>query len=178
MKLLKNLLLAVGLFVAVLLLVALFLKKDYNVVREVIINKPVNEVFEFAKYLKNQDKYSKWETMDENSKKSYSGTDGTVGFIAGWESENPDVGTGEQEITKIIENERLELELRFIKPFKSVSTAYMTTEMVGENATKVTWGFDGKMNYPMNLMLLFFNMEKMIGDDLQFGLDKMKGILE
>jgi hypothetical protein len=36
----------------------------------------------------------------------------------------------------------------------------MTTEAVSVNPTKVTWGFDGLMNYPMNIMLPIMNMEK------------------
>ena len=38
--------------------------------------------------------------------------------------------------------------------------------------------FDGKMNYPMNLMLLFMNMDKMIGKDFESGLKNLKTILE
>lgn len=54
----------------------------------------------------------------------------------------------------------------------------MTTEAVGENQTKVTWGFDGSMAYPSNLMLLFMDFEELIGDDFQTGLQKLKTILE
>jgi hypothetical protein len=34
------------------------------------------------------------------------------------------------------------------------------------------------MKYPMNLMLLFMNMEKMVGNDLGNGLKNLKTILE
>ena len=39
--------------VGLLLVVALFSKKEYGVVREVIINKPKSEVFEYLRLLKN-----------------------------------------------------------------------------------------------------------------------------
>lgn len=178
MKILKWILIAIGVLIAISLIVALFVKKDYLVEREIIISKPISEVFEYLKLLKNQDNFSKWATMDPNMKKTYSGTDGTVGFISAWESSNDDVGVGEQEIKKITEGERIDFEIRFLKPFESTAPAYMITEAVNENQTKVKWGFDGHMNYPMNLMMVFMNMEKMIGEDLSTGLANLKTILE
>ena len=175
---LKKILITVLIIIAIPLVVAVFIKKDYSVEREIIIEKPKQEVFEYVKYLKNQDDYSKWATMDPNMKKTYRGTDGTVGFISAWESENDDVGSGEQEIIKIEEGERIDFELRFIKPFESTSPAFMTTESVAENQTKVKWGFSGHMNYPMNIMMVFMDFEKMIGDDLEIGLSNLKTILE
>lgn len=178
MKILKWILIAIGVLIAISLIVALFVKKDYLVEREIIISKPISEVFEYLKLLKNQDNFSKWATMDPNMKKTYSGTDGTVGFVSAWEISNDDVGVGEQEIKKITEGERIDFEIRFLKPFESTAPAYMITEAVNENQTKVKWGFDGHMNYPMNLMMVFMNMEKMIGEDLSTGLANLKTILE
>ncbi|MEP6262515.1 MAG: SRPBCC family protein [Gillisia sp.] len=175
---LKKILIIVLVIIAIPLVVALFLPKDYSVEREIVINKPKQEVFEYVKYLKNQDNYSKWATMDPNMKKTYNGTDGTVGFVSAWESENDDVGSGEQEIIKIEEGERIDFELRFKEPFESTSPAFMTTESVTENQTKVTWGFSGHMNYPMNIMMLFMDFEKMIGDDLESGLSNLKSEME
>jgi hypothetical protein len=54
----------------------------------------------------------------------------------------------------------------------------MTTESMSDSSTKVKWGFNGSMAYPMNLMLLFMDMEEMLGNDLQQGLDNLKAVLE
>lgn len=178
MKTLKIILIVVAVIIAVPLIIALFVKKNYTVEREVVINKPKQEVFNYIKYLKNQDNYSKWATMDPNMKKTYTGTDGTLGFISAWESEDKKVGKGEQEIVKITEGERIDFELRFIEPFESKAPVYMITEQVSNNETKVKWGFKGNMKYPMNIMLMFMDMEKMIGDDFETGLKNLKGILE
>lgn len=178
MKIFKKLLIALAIIIAIPLLLALFIKKDYAVEREIVINKPKPEVFDYVKYLKNQNNYSKWATMDPDMKKTYSGTDGTVGFVSGWESQKDDVGVGEQEIKKITEGERIDYELRFIKPFESTEQAYMITEEAGNNQTKVKWGFKGRMNYPMNLMLLFMDFEGMIGNDFETGLNRLKAELE
>lgn len=178
MKTLKRVLAVIGIIIAVLLIVALIVKKEYAVEKEIVIDAPRQEVFNYVKYLKNQENYSKWANTDPNMKKTYRGTDGTVGFVSAWESKNKEVGVGEQEITKITEGERIDFELRFFEPFEATEPAYMITETSGDNQTKVKWGFSGRMNYPMNIMLLFMDMEKMIGDDLENGLAKLKSILE
>lgn len=178
MNILITILLIVLAIILVLLISGLFIKSDYEVNREVIINKPVREVFDYIKFLKNQDNFSKWAGMDPDMKKEYKGIDGEAGFVSSWESNNKDVGKGEQEILKIIDLERIDFEIRFIKPFKSISSAYMITDVVTEKHTKVIWGFSGKMSYPMNIMLLFMNMEKMIGKDFETGLNNLKNLLE
>jgi len=111
-------------------------------------------------------------------KKEYRGIDGTPGFVSAWESNDKNVGKGEQKIKKIIEGDRIDYEIRFIKPFAGVANAYMKTTSVSNNRTMVAWGFDSKMKFPMNLMLLFVNMEKMIGKDFETGLLKLKNLME
>lgn len=178
MKMLKTILFTILGIVALALIAALFIKKEYAVEKEITINKPKAEVFEYIKLLKNQNNYSAWAKLDPNMKKEYKGTDGTVGFVSAWDSENGDAGKGEQEIKKIADGERIDYELRFIEPIKSTDIAYMTTQSIDSTHTKVKWGFQGKMVYPTNLMLAFMNINEMIGKDLTDGLTNLKSILE
>lgn len=177
MQILLNMLLGLGAFVALFLILGLLLKKDYSVIRSITINRPSQVVFEYIKSLKNQDNFSKWARMDPNMKKEFRGTDGTVGAVSAWEG-NKKVGKGEQEITKITEGERVDFELRFIKPFPSRSDAFMTTEPLNAEQTNVTWGFSSRMNYPFNVLLKIMNMEKMLGNDFSTGLSNLKEIME
>ena len=103
--------------------------------------------------------------------------DGTVGAVSHWKG-NKKVGKGEQEIKGIIENERIDSELRFLKPFKSTSDAYLLTRKLSPNETEVIWGFSGTHKPPMNVMMLFFNMEKSVGADFEEGLRDLKQQLE
>jgi len=178
MSIIKFVLIGLVSLVALLLIVAMFTKKDYGVIREVVINKPKSVVFDYVKLLQNQDNFSVWANKDPEMKKDFHGTDGTVGYVSTWDSKMKDVGKGEQEITKIADGERIDYELRFIEPFASTSSAYVVFEDVSESQTKVKWGFTGKMKYPMNLLLLTMDMEGMIGKDFQDGLNKLKVILE
>lgn len=178
MKIIKKILIVIVVIIGVALIAALFVKKEYAVEREIIINKPKAEVFAYVKLIKNQDYYSVWNMKDPASIRGSKGTDGTVGYVYSWDSKMDDVGKGEQELIKIVEGERLDMELRFKKPFEATDYAYMTTESVGDNQTKVKWGFNGAMPYPMNLMLVVMNMDEMLGKDLADGLQNLKGVLE
>ena len=164
--------------IAILLIAGLFIDGNYAVEREVVINKPKQEVYDYVKYLKNQNNFSVWAKADPNMKKEFTGEDGTVGCVSSWDSNVKDVGKGEQKIIKIVEGKRIDYELHFIEPFESTDYAYMSTEVVSENQTKVKWGFNGKMKYPMNLMMLAMDMEKMLAPDLEKGLGNLKNILE
>lgn len=178
MKIVKNILLVFVAIVVIVLILAVIVPSEFGVEREASINKSKTEVFEYVKILKNQDYFSVWAKIDPSMKKEFSGVDGTVGFISSWTSKHPDVGVGEQEITGIDFERRIDYELRFLEPFESTSTAYMIFEAIDSNKTTVRWGFEGDMPYPMNLMLLFVDMEGELGGDLQNGLNNLKDILE
>ncbi len=172
-----TLLYILGAIVLLVLVLAMIAPKTYDVSRSIEIAKPKSEVFDNLRFLKNQDAWSPWNKKDPNMKKEFTGTDGEVGATSHWVG-NKDVGEGEQEITKIVDGERIESELRFLKPWKSTSDAYLTTEEVGGNATKVTWGFSGKNKFPMSIMMLFMSMDKMVGKEFEEGLTSLKQTLE
>ena len=173
-----TILIIIAIVIAIPLILAIFTKKDYAIERQITINRPKQDIFNYIKYLKNQDNFSKWAKMDPDMKKDYSGTDGTPGFVARWDSPKKDVGKGEQEIIKITEGEKVELAIHFIKPFEGRANAQLSTTATGSDQTRVTWSLQSKMAYPMNIMLLFLNMEKMIGNDLEIGLGNLKELME
>ncbi len=176
MKILLILLLVIAVLIAALLMVALFIKKEYTLAREIIINKPRKVVFDYVKYLKNQDYYSKWVMMDPLKKTEFRGTDGTIGFVYAWDSKNKSAGKGEQEIKNITEDERVDIEVRFEKPFEGIATTPFLLQSTSDNQTKITWSMNGKSKYPMNLMNPF--MDNLLGKDLQASLNTLKNILE
>ena len=175
MKIIKKILIVLAVLVGILLIAALFISKDYAVEKQITINKPKAEIFNYVKYLKNQNEYSKWAGMDTAMKKTFTGTDATPGFIAGWESKNKKVGKGAQEIKKINAS-RIDYELRFEEPMKDVADAFMSTDSIAPEKTLVKWQISGHMKYPFNIMGLFMN--KMIGGDLEIGLANLKKLQE
>lgn len=170
MKMLKRILIVIVSLITLLLIVALFVPREFKSEREITINKPRQEVFDYISHIKNQDNFGVWQLSDPNLKRVYEGTDGTVGFKYTWDSEK--LGKGSQKITNIVAGERMDTELDF--GFGEPATATFTTQDANPGTTKVTWGLSGKSPYPFNLMGLFFD----VGNDFEKGLQNLKNVLE
>ena len=178
MKILKYIGLGLAAIVALALITGLFLPKDYAVSRTVTIARSNADVFEYARMIRNQEDYSVWWKMDPNQVNTYTGEDGTVGFVAAWKSELDSVGSGEEEIIALEEGKRIGFALRFKEPFESNASSEMLFASTDSNSTTLTWNFKGDMSYPFNVMQLFMSMEDMLGNDIEQGLSNVKAILE
>jgi hypothetical protein len=163
--------------VLILILLGLIAPKNYEVSRSIVIDRNIKEVFQFLKLVKNQDNWSPWKKKDPNMVQSSIGADGEVGFISKWKG-NKKVGEGEQEIISIIENESIDTQLRFFKPWKSESIGHFVVNTVEDKQTLVTWGISGKNKFPMSIFMLFMNIDKMVGKDFEEGLASLKELLE
>lgn len=178
MNILIIILICLGSLIALVFIIASFSKDDFSIEREVVINKPKSLVFNYIKYLKNTEKYSKWVMQDPNMKKDYKGEDGTEGFTYYWDSNEKNVGKGEQEIKKIREGDGVDYEIRFKKPFENTTFATIHTEAITNEQTKVIWTFSGKNKLMGKVMHLVFNLGKVLGNDMQTSLNNLKNILE
>lgn len=157
---------------------ALFSPNQWSIQAEAIINKPRQDVFDYIKILKNSEHFNKWVMTDPKMKKGFKGIDGTVGFVYSWNSENKSVGVGSQEIIRLIEGERIDYEIRFIKPFEGISSASISTESISNTQTKVIWVFSSSNTYMMKVMHVLLNLKKVLLKDLQTSLNNLKNILE
>lgn len=180
MNILIIILLAVAGFIALLLLIALFMRKEHYVKREIIIHAPRQKVFDYLKLLKNQDAFNKHAMAGSDRKKEFKGTDGTVGYIYAW-SGDKDAGEGEKEIKNLIEGKRVEMEIRFVKPMTATATIIMEMESVSDpdghrDQTRVSWSNAGTLKYPVNIMIPL--MEKMLPKEMDSSLATLKNILE
>lgn len=161
--------------IALLLITALFLKKEHYVNREIIINAPRQKVFDFLRFLENQEKFKKWAKTDPARKIETKGTDGTIGYIYSW-SGNKDAGQGAKKIKNIVKGKRIETEIRFTKPMSVTASMIMETEALADNQTKVNFINTGTLKYPLNLMIPM--VEKNFAKDLDSSLATLKSILE
>jgi uncharacterized protein YndB with AHSA1/START domain len=170
-----TILLVVAGIIALILIIAIFMKKEHYVKREITINAPLQKVFEFLKLLKNQEKYNKWAMADKDRKEAFKGVDGTVGFVYSWHGDNS-AGEGEKEIKRIVEGEKIETEIRFVKPMRTTAYNVMETQFLSGNQTKVSWSNEGRLKYPLNAMIPI--AEKNFAKDLDISLSTLKNILE
>lgn len=176
MKILKIVLIVLGCIIAIPLIVALFVPKSYTVSVTQTINKPQHVVFDYVKLLDNQKNYSIWVMEDPNLNPEIIGTDGTVGAIQKWNSKMENVGEGEQQITAMT-NQRIDVDLRFVRPFKGEAKAATIVKPVADGVTEVTSEFYSNDSYPMNLPSYLFG-RKMLKEAQEKNLNNLKQILE
>ncbi len=162
--------------VLVIIILGLMSPKNVTISRKISVDKNAEEVFEHLRSLKNQAQWSPWAERDINMHTEFKGIDGQIGSLHYWKG-NKDVGEGEQEITALFPNHRIESELRFLKPWKATNTGFFEIKE-NHNKVEVVWGFSATYNFPMNAMMVFINMDKVIGKDFEKGLKKFKTIIE
>jgi hypothetical protein len=175
MNIIITILLVVVSIIGLLLIIALFMRREHYVKREIIINAPRQKVFDYVKLLKNQDEFNTGAMEDPDRKREFKGTDGTIGYIYAW-SGNKHAGVGEKEIKNIIEGKRIETEIRFVKPMAATASIIMETESLSDNQTKVSWSNAGTLKYPINIMIPM--MEKQVAKGMDTSLSTLKNILE
>src|SRR5882672_9772592 len=178
-----TILLVIAGLIGLLLIIALFMKREHYAKREIIINTPRQKVFDYVKLLKNQDTFNKHAMADPDRKGEFKGTDGTVGYIYSWNG-NKNAGEGEKEIKSIIEGKRIETEIRFVKPMAATATIVMETESLSDpvpiaigsyrEQTKVSWSNAGILKYPLNIMIPL--LEKQVAKGMDISLLNLKNI--
>ncbi|MES2330444.1 MAG: SRPBCC family protein [Bacteroidota bacterium] len=171
-------LLIIAAIIVFILVAAALLSEDYTIETDIVINRPRPDVYNYLKFLKNSEHYNKWVMTDPNLRKEYIGTDATVGFVYKWDSDMKEVGQGEQEIKGLNENEKIDYEIRFFKPFKNVCGSSLVTKAVGDAQTNVHFSFYGKRNFPMRIFHFLFNLRKVLQRDLHASLVNLKNVLE
>ena len=105
-----------------------------------------------------------------NQKITYKGEDGKIGSRYTWDG-NKDAGKGEMTLTGFVPNEKVEMDLHFIKPWETINKVIfkISPEMEGH---KVTWQMSGSSSFPLNIMHLF--MDYLVGSDFEKGLTNLK----
>src|ERR1700760_2698488 len=101
--------------IALFLIVAAAVGTGWSYEKSVLINAPVERVWSNVNTLHACNKWSPWMSKDENILLKYSGTDGTPGASFSWDSENKNVGAGNQTITKVIPNSEVDSRIVFLR---------------------------------------------------------------
>ena len=149
---------------------------SFDVARSTSIHAPPEKIFPLIDDLHAWGAWSPYERRDPNMKKTYSGSARGKGTVYEW-SGNRDVGSGRMEIIESDPPSQVTLDLHFLEPFESRSTARfaLTREADG---TRVTWALHGPNSFMGKLMSLFFSTDDLVGKDFESGLAELKAIAE
>lgn len=121
-------------------------------------------------------KWSPWEDVDPELRRTYSGADSGTGAVYAW-SGNRKAGQGRMEITEAIEPSRVQIDLAFEKPWKARNDTSFTIQPEGPGS-RVTWSMTGKKTLMTKVMGLFKSMDALLGPDFEKGLARLKATAE
>jgi uncharacterized protein YndB with AHSA1/START domain len=173
---LKKVLIALGVLLAVLLAIIATRPSTYRVERSTIIGAPPARVFPYANDFKRFVSWSPWQKLDPNIKTTFSGPPQGTGSVYEWQG-NHDVGRGRMTIVESKPDAQVKYRLEFMEPFASTANTTVTFAPAG-TGTLVMWAMEGTNNFAGKAMSLFMDMDKMIGKDFEAGLANMKGLAE
>lgn len=162
--------------IVVFLIVVATRPDTYHVERSSTISAAPEAVYAYVADFRKWEAWSPWEKIDLKMKKTYEGTQGSVGASYAWEG-NDEVGAGKMTVLTAEAGKRFEVDLHFIKPFESSAKNGFAFNSTGKE-TKVTWFMDGKNDFMGKAMCMFMDMDKMIGKDFEKGLADLKKVSE
>jgi len=173
---LKWTLIAVAAVVVVFVVFVALQPADFRVERSATMRGAAPTAFAQVNDLQNWRKWSPWEKIDPELRRSYEGPKAGTGAIYAWQG-NKDVGEGRMTITDSRPGELVRIKLEFFKPFAATNTTEFRFKPDGDN-TAVTWTMTGQNNFLAKAMCLFVDMDKMIGGMFEQGLKQMKAVVE
>ena len=151
--------------------------KHVSMKRTVEIKAPKAQIYKILTDYTNFPKWSPWQKFDSAMKQETYGPQGQVG--AGYNYASTKVGEGEMKTVSLKENERIDIQLTFLKPFESHPMAAFVLEDGTDGATKVTWSFEqNDVPFASRPFLLLMSMDKMVGGDYERGLANLKDLCE
>lgn len=145
-----------------------------HIERTTTIDAPIDFVWEHTNSLADMNAWSPWMDRDPDMTQAYEGEDGTVGAVYSWSSEKEDVGSGSQTISEISDNS---ITTHLVFEGMGEADASMVLEEK-DGMTLATWNYDQENPFPMNIIMMFIDMDEMLGPDYQQGVDNLKALVE
>ena len=151
--------------------------RDVPVQRNTFIKAPKSLVFDQMVNFKNWVHWSPWYQMDTSAQITYMGNDGQPGSSFHWVGDPKRTGEWDIKDTAVKDGE-MDYQMQMSKPFNGIANGFIRAEDAGNGMTKATWGFTMHFSFPWNAVLVFMNMDRLLGGDFDKGLQNMKKYTE
>lgn len=145
----------------------------FKIERSIDINAPAARVRSAIQDYGQWSVWSPWLCMEPSATVICSGTAATTGHAYSWEGDM--VGSGRMELVAI-DGTTDNMDLTFLKPFKSTAKVAFETVALDADNTRVTWHMDSGL--PFFLFFMVGTMKAMIGMDYDRGLKMLKEYVE
>ena len=137
--------------------------------RSILIDAPTNKIYSIITNFNDWRPWSPWLIIEPETKLTVA-QDGQS-----YEWEGVRTGSGNMTIRKAEDNKKLELDLNFLKPWKSYANTWFTLEDEG-GSTRVHWAMESSI--PFFLFFMVRMMKAMIENDYDKGLMMLKSYVE
>lgn len=180
---LKIIAIIAAIVIAAILILAATKPDTFRVQRSLSIKAPPEKIYPLINDFHNWALWSPYDKKDLAMKKTYSSNAVGTGATYAWQGDK-NVGKGRMEITDSVTPSKIVIALDFFEPFEAHNTAEFSLDGNGDvtdtnsQSTVVTWAMQGPTPYLAKIMHLFFNMDKMVGDDFEIGLANLKTLAE
>jgi hypothetical protein len=174
-RIFKRILFTLAGIAVVLAAIGFFLPRTAEVERSVSIGAPAEKIFPLINDFQKFNDWSPWARRDPNTEYRFEGPESGVGAKMFWSSDNPDVGSGSQEIVESAVDKSVRTRLDFGAQGKAEAYFDLTTEGDG---TRVVWGFHS--DFGTNLIGRYMGLmfDEWIGADYEAGLVNLKQLAE
>ena len=175
MRVLKIILIVIGVLLLVGIVMGLTGPKSYVVERSAVIAASPDVVWPYTSSMKTFNEWSPWMKSDTTTVVEYFGTEGTVGSGYKWNSKKN--GRGEQTIIELEPGRSSKAQLKFFMPWGPIeSESYMNLEP-DPAGTKLTWGIRGENDFMGRMMGTMMSMEKGVGPHFEKGLADLQAMV-
>jgi uncharacterized protein YndB with AHSA1/START domain len=175
MRILKGLFVFVVVLVVACIALGFLLPKTSHLERATTTTASPEAVYAVVSGFGRFNEWSPWASLDPQTKYTYSGPDRGVGARMEWHSDDPDVGSGSQQIIAVEPDRSVTTQLDFGPHGKPVSRMTLTPDGSG---THIVWSMDS--DFSDNFLGRYFGplLDRMVGPDYEKGLAQLKRLVE
>lgn len=164
----------IALVVLGVLTVPLFLPKSYRIEKSIIVTASPQVCFDKVADLNQYAAWNPWRRLEPEAWHNIEGVPKTVGHRYSWNGKK--IGTGSITVKRLDPPLAAELELEFVKPFKSKATDSWKFEASGD-ATRISWINEGALSYPVARLMGPF-ISKSLERQFAQGLENIRAMCE
>src|SRR5581483_1868204 len=162
--------------IAAILIFAATKPGTFHIERSVTIKASCEKVFPLINDLHNWPRWAPQDREDPTMKRTFAGADSGVGAASTW-SGTGNTGKGRMTIIESLPPKSITVAVDWQRPFRVRNINQFQLAPDGAS-TRVTWSMSGPNLFMMKLMSVFRNMDKMMGQHFEDGLQNLKNIAE
>jgi carbon monoxide dehydrogenase subunit G len=166
----------VGLVILAILVIAGFRSGTIQIERSRSIQASPDKVFALIDDFHNWKQWAPQDVEDPAMKRTFSGPEHGLGAASEWSGSGKS-GKGRMLIVESEPPKKILIKVDFVKPFEAHNVNEFTLESAGAS-TLVTWKMHGTNAYFMKVMGIFMNMDRVMGEHFERGLDNLKIVCE